>query len=42
VKGTVDDTPYAAPPDVERIGDGMFLMSHPPHEAGRRRKLVRR
>jgi len=41
-KGTKDGVSYLAPPKVEKIGDGLFTMSHEPHVAGRRRKLERR
>jgi hypothetical protein len=39
-KGVTDGVPFTIPADIERLGDGLFVL-HPPTgmEAGRRRKL---
>jgi hypothetical protein len=41
-KGVTDGEPFRIPADIERLGDGMFILSRPTGmEAGRRRKIVR-
>lgn len=43
VKGVEEGVEYFVPADVERLGGGMFVLSHPTGmEAGRRRKMERR
>lgn len=39
VKGTVPGVGYRIPPDIERLGDGLFVMNPAGGVAGRRRKL---